>query len=36
MNLLKNLLIILSIIVSQTASAQNWTQVGSDIDGEAG
>ena len=35
MNLLKNLLIILSIIVSQTISAQTWTQQGSDIDGDS-
>ena len=33
--MLKNLLIISSLIVSQTISAQSWTQVGSDIDGEA-
>ncbi len=35
MNLLKNILIISSLVVSQTASAQAWTQQGSDIDGEA-
>ena len=35
MGILKNILIISSLIVSQTATAQNWTQVGSDIDGEA-
>ncbi len=35
MNLLKNILIISSLIVSQTVSAQPWLQVGQDIDGEA-
>ncbi len=35
MNLLKNILMISSLVVSQTVSAQNWTQVGADIDGEA-
>ena len=35
MNLLKHILIISSLAVSQTASAQTWTQQGTDIDGEA-
>ncbi len=35
MNLLKNILIISSLVVSQTASAQARTQQGSDSDGEA-
>ena len=35
MNLLKNVLIISGFVVSQTISAQTWTQQGLDIDGEA-